>query len=649
MSKLGDSNWKFTYFKPDRPGIFPVSEGVCFAVSLPADEMQGEPDAGLILYDQRGGSSRFPFSAEGRAGSLYGIEIQGKGLVGLKYEYYVGEKRFIDPYAEGIYGFETWGKAEKGKRIPSGRIICREFDWQGDAPLMIPYEDSIIYGLNVRGFTMHKSSGVKHKGTFEGIVEKLPYLTKLGITAVELMPAYEYEECMHADSSEALSMEDMVKNAAQSTEEIRLNCWGFQEGFYFSPKASYSAGKAPENSFKTMVRELHKNGIEVIMQFYFPPKTGQLYVLEVIRHWVKEYHIDGVRISGFSMPFGLLKEDPFLRHTKLWFPYLPEEITSQESAAFRNFARDGKDFCSDIRRFLKGDEGLIEKVLFYQRRNPAGYGVINYLADYDGFSLYDCVSYERKHNEANKEDNRDGTDQNFSWNCGTEGETRRKAIKDLRLKQIKNALTFLILSQGTPFLFSGDELANTRYGNNNAYCQDNETGWIKWRENKFTKEIYDYTRFLIGLRREHRILHMPSEFRIMDPLGYGYPDISYHGAEAWRPDLSYISRMAGLIMCGKYAEGDNSFYLAFNMHWEPHHMGLPKLAKENVWVKTADTALCIEEQNPALPEEAEQESGIQIKARSIVIYRTELAKQKAIKNKPRPKKKDGGTDDGNKT
>lgn len=585
-----ESKWRVTYFKPDRQGDFFTKTSVRFAADMPVEE-----ECGVILYEGDGREQRFPFSAEGKIGTLYGLEIEGEGLSACTYNFYRGKQVLTSPYAREIHGLEKWGDWQEKKRVTKGRLSSHDFDWQGDEPLMTPQKDSILYGLNVRAFTMHKSSGVKHRGTFEGIVEKIPYLKKLGVTAVSLMPCYEYDECMIPEPDRVPPVSPEILQEAPPLEEgarPRLNCWGFQKGYYFAPKASYSAGASPVCSFKNLVRELHKNGIEIMVQFYFPGETGRLYMTEVIKYWVTEYHIDGVRVSGTSIPYGLLSEEPMLKNTKIWCDYLPERyLPAIENPVFKNFLSNNGDYRNDMRRFLKGDEGMINQTLSGHRRNPKEYGVVNYLADYDGFSLYDSVSYEKKHNEENGEDNRDGTDRNYTWNCGVEGETRRKNIKELRQKQIKNALAILFLSQGVPFLFSGDEFGNSRMGNNNCYCQDNETGWIKWKNNRFSEEILACTRFFIKLRKSHPILHMEKELLVMDAKGYGYPDISYHGIEAWKPDFSYISRVAGILLCGKYAPGpgDNSFYIVCNMHWESHNLALPKPDKNKKWVKIADT------------------------------------------------------------
>ncbi len=637
-----ETNWRVTCFRPTKQGVVCTKNSVSFAAESVADK-----ECGVVLYDKEGNCYRFPFQKEGRRGNLYGLKIEGEGLNNCFYNYYLGDRIVTDPYAWEIQGLEAWG--EKRGRKTRGFLGKRDFDWQGDEPLMIPLNESIFYGLNVRSFTMHKSSGVRNKGTFEGVAEKIPYFRELGITALELMPCYEYDECMEEQKKPAilpLSAAEPLKENSRKEEAledqegekpIRLNCWGFQEGFYFAPKAAYSAGRSPVTSFKRLVRKLHQNGIEVIMQFYFPPQIGQMYMLEVIKYWVMEYHIDGVRLNGFHIPLRLIAEDAVLKNTKIWCSYVPgEELPVILNPSFKNFVTDNGNFRYDMRRFLKGDEGLINQALYYQRRNPKEHGVVNYMADYDGFSLYDSVCYERKHNEANGEDNRDGAEVNETWNCGAEGESRKKGIDQLRQRQIKNALSFVLLSQGVPFLFGGDEFACSRFGNNNSYCQDNETGWVKWRKTGFAKEILAYTKFLIRLRKSNGILHMKEELLVMDSIGCGYPDISYHGIEAWRPDLSYLSRIVGVLLCGKYSpEKGESFYIACNMHWESHELALPKLSKSKKWTKIADTFQPVGDfaegpRESGAESGSGEERGFSINSRSIAIFRTVN-----VKGKPR--------------
>lgn len=607
------SDWKISFYKPDMPGTFPVENGMRFAA-----ELYGDEECGVVLYEPDGRWWKVPFSSAGKSGALYGVEIRGEGLLDCSYNFYQKDRLITDPYAREILGLEVWADHKSLPHSLKGVLKTEDFDWEDDAPLKIPYSDAVLYGLDVRAFTMHKSSGVKHRGTYEGIVEKIPYFKELGITTLELMPCYEYEECMQT------LME----------KETRINCWGFQQGYYFAPKSSYSAKNRPVHSFKSMVKALHQNGIEVMMHFYFPPEVKQLTMLEVVRYWVREYHIDGVRLSGFHLPIRMLGEDAFLKETKIRCQYMEqEEYAVAEDTVYRNFALNNGNFRNDIRRFLKGDEGLVGETLHLLRNNPKGTGVVNYLADYDGFSLYDCVSYERKHNEENGEDNRDGEDANYTWNCGIEGESRKKGIQELRLKQLKNAIAFLFLAQGTPFLFSGDEFANTRFGNNNAYGQDNEIGWVKWKDNRFSRELLEFTRFMIAFRKKNPILHTKEPLKIMDSKGCGYPDISYHGTEAWRPDLSHISRMVGIMLCGQYAKEQAPFlYIACNMHWEEHKLALPKLPKGCVWQKILKTSRHSLTEQVILEEEAD-DFLIDAEDRTIALYQSVAKKKKRVEKR----------------
>ena len=237
---------------------------------------------------------------------------------------------------------------------------------------------------------------------------------------------------------------------------------------------------------------------------------------------------------------------------------------------------------------------MINQLLFHMRNNRPETGTINYIAKWDGMRLMDMVSYDRKHNEANGEDNQDGTDYNCSWNCGVEGKSRRKYISDLRLRQMKNALSIVFLSQGTPLLYSGDEFGNTQEGNNNPYCQDNATSWIKWNQTENGSELLEYTKMLISLRKAHPILHSPMPLKGMDYLSCGYPDISYHGREAWKPDTSPASRSIGVMYSGYYGETDGQrddalFFIGINLHWNEYCFGLPQLPKGKEWTLYAST------------------------------------------------------------
>lgn len=574
-------------------------------------------EIGVILYTESGSIIKIPFSNSGKSGSLYGLCIEDLNPlnVDIHYNFYADDEIIIDKNAKSFTGFENYGEVDINN-IKSVFNISN-FDWEDDIKPQNKYEDSIYYGLNVRGYTKDKSSHVKHPGTYEGLVEKSEYLTELGITGLVLMPTYEFNECenLFSNTEPPKSIED-AKELAYSSAKIcnKINFWGFTEGYYYAPKSSYSANKDSEFSFKTFIKKFHKKKIEIIMQFYFPATIKKQEIIDILKYWVIEYHIDGFRISGFNIPHDSIIGEPVLSNTKLWFTYIPyNEIENYILLDQKYLATDNGNFKNDIRKFLKSDEGLINQFIDYQKRNPEKNSVINYIADYDGFSLNDIYSYERKHNEDNGESNSDGTNENHSWNCGIEGPSRKKNIQLIRIKQIKNALLLLMLSQGTPYIYSGDEFGDSRLGNNNAYCQDNECGHIIWKNNSLSKELLSFTKTVINLRKNNSIFHLNKEMTNMDYMSLGYPDLSYHGIEAWRPELSYNSRMLGMFFNGAYSNDKSniSYYVGINMHWENHRLAIPKFKKGTIINKIIDTGLS---------ENTAKENEIPVSERSIVIY-----------------------------
>lgn len=595
-------NYSFAgYFKPYKPGVFPLGkngspqkDGIAFSFDA-GHVLTKDEKAGLIIYKDNHESEIIYFDINVHIGTLYGIYLTDViNCDVFKYNFLINDEIINDKCAMFYEGNSKFGINVENKDL----ISCysfKAFEWGNDKQPSIPYSDSILYGLNVRAFTMHKSSKVKNKGTFKGIVEKIPYFSQLGINGIVLMPCYEFDECINQKNKvkiptniiEATSM--AKENAKDITDKV--NCWGFIDGYYYAPKASYSNSSNPSYEFKEMVRELHASNIEVIMHMFFTPKTDTLEILNILKFWVYEYHVDGFRIDGFDIPFKSIINEPMLKETKIWFRYINNDESGLKTSNHSLICSDNGNFRNDLRRFLKGDEGLINPFIEYQKTNPDNYSYINYICDYDGFSLKDLYTYERKHNEANGENNQDGTEYNYSWNCGLEGETKKKNITNLRMQQIKNALTLLMICSGTPYIFSGDEFGNSRNGNNNAYCQDNETGFVEWKSNVTSNEILNFTKSLIAFRKENSILHPDKEFTNQDVLSTGFPDLSYHGIEAWRPDLGFNSRMLGLLFNGKYSlnQNDNSLYIGINMHWENHRIALPKLKKNEILNKIIDT------------------------------------------------------------
>ncbi|MDO4292567.1 MAG: hypothetical protein Q4C65_04960 [Eubacteriales bacterium] len=560
-----------------------------------AAALHGKEECGVILYPKKGGNPRrFPFPRENRTGNIHCMRLSGISMEEYEYNFYQGSQVVTDPYARRVCGNECWGR----RVSPQLRGSCPEedFAWGNDVHPLIPLRDTVLYQLHVRGFTRHSSSGVKKKGTFAGLAEKLPYLRELGVTAAELMPAYEFLE-LERPRERASSMEEAARRCREKPEERpRINYWGFKEGYYFAPKASYSGGQ-PETEFKELVKLFHENGMEIIMQFYFPREIKRGFILEVLRFWVCEYHIDGIHLMGESMPTELLATDPLLANTKLFYYDFPAEdiYGSRERPDYKNLACCRDVFQYDMRRFLKGDEGSLQGALECLRQNPAQTGVVNYMASYEGFSLADLVSYDRRHNEDNGEDNQDGNPYNASWNCGAEGPTRKKSVLRLRRQQLRNAVLLLLTAQGTPMLTAGDEFCQSRQGNNNAYCQDNAVSWIDWRLAEKNRDFLEFVKAALRLRSAHPVLHQPEELTMQDYAACGYPDLSWHGREAWRLVTDRLSLEAGVMYCGRYAyrnreQEDDFFYIAYNMHWIPRELALPDLPAGMRWEKVMDSA-----------------------------------------------------------
>lgn len=560
-------------------------------------------ECGIILYrkgvEQK---ERILFNKEHRVGNIFCALIEGIDYSCHEYNFFIGERVLVDCYAKRIVGNEKWRGGEFRRIFLRGSFYDKTFDWQGTTRLCIPYSESIMYCLNVRSYTRHGSSRVKHKGTFEGIIEKTPYLKELGANAIELMPAYEFEEC-EWENAESIAMTHTIEYQVEHIDADikddepvkakRLNCWGYKEAFYFAPKASYAAGDDACLEFKRMVRELHKNGIEVIMQFYFPHNINQGYMLEILKHWVLEYHIDGFHLKGERVPVTLIATEPLFAQTKIMCDdFKLNEIYHDSKRPYcKTLAYYRDDFMYDMRKYLKSDYGMLKSFQYHMCNYNRMCGIVNYVTNYYGFTLADLVSYDTKHNEENGENNMDGADRNYSWNCGVEGPSRKKAINRLRHTQMKNALSFLFMAQGTPLIMAGDEFGNSQNGNNNCYCQDNETGWVDWRGLTKNADIYEYVKGLIAFRRDHPIVHFDDKMSMLDRFGCGYPDISYHGDEAWNVRLDDNNRHIGIMYCGQGASGENAdyIYIASNMHWNSHRFALPSIANFE-WVKAFETA-----------------------------------------------------------
>lgn len=556
-----------------------------------------------------------------------------------------GEARLIDPYAKALAG--TFQPSPDGIiRPPKCVVVDDHFDWDGDRHLRRPVSESVIYEMHVRGFTQSPTSKVKKgaAGTYLGVIEKIPYLKKLGVTAVELMPVHEFPT------------RDILGNKPE-----RQNYWGYDPLAFFAPHQGYAMSNQPGavvNEFKTMVKELHKAGIEVILDvvfnhtcegneqgpilsfkglenrvYYMMANGGSHYmnysgcgntvngnhpivremIFHCLRHWVHNYHIDGFRFDLASIlsrdrnghlvsnpPLvEAIAEDPLLADTKIiaeaWDAAGAYQVGSFGDLRWAEWNGRYRD---DIRKFWRGDAGMLPSFVtrlsgsadLYEHAGRPPFCSINFITSHDGFTLNDMVSYKEKHNEANGEGNRDGDNHNISDNYGVEGPTRQPQIEALRRRQIKNLLTTLMFSQGVPMLVFGDECRRTQKGNNNAYCQDNETSWFDWTLVEKNSDLLRFVQSLIHFRRQQPTVRREQFLTGKPEVEGALPDVSWYGALGTAVDWSGND---GTLICLLKAPPDKparDVLLLINATGSPREFILPPVAKGTAWRLFVDTA-----------------------------------------------------------
>ncbi len=624
----------------------------------------------LVLFEQDAAEpfAEIPFQEGFRIGNVFAMIVFDLDYENLEYGYrmegpyapaaghrFDPSKILLDPYARAVAGRNIWGVTPDWQRpCPyRGRLVFDDFDWDGDRPLETPIEDLVIYEMHVRGFTKHPSSGVKFPGTFAGIREKIPYLKELGVNSVELMPIFEFDE--------------FENNRPGPDGTLLMNYWGYSTVGFFAPKAGFAAtGKMgmQVDELKALVKELHKNGIEVILDvvfnhtaegnergphisfrgidnktYYMLTPEGYYFnfsgtgntlncnnpvvrslVLDCLRYWVADYHIDGFRFDLASVlgrdPWGAPLPNPPLLESLAFDPVLGRTKLIAEAwdagglyqvGSFPGYGRwaewNGK-YRDCVRKFLKGDPGLIGEMAQRLQGSPDLYGQrgatasVNFVTCHDGFTLNDLVSYNDKHNAANGEDNRDGCNDNDSWNCGAEGPTDDPAINALRRRQRKNALLLLFVSQGVPMLLMGDEVGRTQHGNNNAYCHDSALSWLDWRLCETNADLFDFVKKCLAFRKAHPVLRNRSA--LWHPDGEGAV-VSWHGIRAWHADWTgYVRTLAFMIAGIPHRDSGpvesvsdrkaDALYVAMNMHWEPHEFEVPRLPAGARWHVFANTA-----------------------------------------------------------
>ena len=554
----------------------------------------------------------------------------------------------LDPYARVLNDRGAWGQCPVGERRHRNSVVPEEndFDWGDDQPLNLPLVDSIIYEAHVRSYTVHSSSGVAHPGTYAGLIEKIPYLKKLGVTAVELLPVNEFEEC---DTDRVNPL----------TGERLLNLWGYQPVAFFPPNTAYSSKRGdgePVREFKELVRALHKAGIEVILDMVFnhtaegdengptwsfrgidnstyymlEPDTGKYlnfsgcgntvncnnpvvrdFIIDCLRYWVLEMHADGFRfdlasILGRGMDGRVLKNPPLLE-SLAYDPVLANSKLIAEAwdaaglyqvgtlPSWGRWAEWNGNYRDDVRKFVRGDAGMTSALAtrllgspdLYETSAREPYHSINYVTCHDGFTLNDLVSYNEKHNLANGENNTDGTDANYSWNCDVEGPSDDPAVNQLRARQRKNFAAILLVSHGVPMILAGDEMARTQQGNNNAYCQDNEISWLDWRMMASHADLLRFFQLLIAFRKRCPLLRRES-FQLHGEGGF---HITWHGVKRMQPDWGYDSRTVAMQLTQLHADGSREdLHFIANAYSGDLQFELPQIGQHE-WFRLVDTAL----------------------------------------------------------
>ncbi len=558
-------------------------------------------------------------------------------------------KVLIDPYARSIVNIANWSRKQAclPKDNVSTAMKCavvddEAYDWEGDKPLGRPLGETVTYEMHVAGFTKHSSSGVKNPGTYRGVIEKIPYLQELGITAVELLPIYQFDP-------------QDVTGVNPVTGEPLSNFWGYTPIGFFAPHQGYATQAGTQvNEFRDMVKALHRAGIEVILDVVFnhtaegkedgpticyrglenrayyllkddkrkyQDYTGcgntlncnhsivRRLIMNSLHYWVEKMHVDGFRFDLASVlsrdedgnpmenPPVLweIESDPVLAKTKI----IAEAWDAAGLYQVGSFIGDrwaelNGRFRDDVRRFVKGDDGMTQAFATRIMGSTNGHEAptyqphrtVNYITCHDGFTLNDLVSYNEKHNLENGEQNRDGVDHNYSWNCGVEGVTDDAKIERVRKQQIKNFLTILMVSQGTPMLLAGDEIRRTQRGNNNAYCQDNEISWIDWRNREKHADIFRFCKHMIHFRCSHPTLH--SREYIPGQPENEQLQITWHGVKPNESDWGHYSHSIAFMLDGY--QGDSDIYVAINAYWQSLIFELPSLAANKRWFRVVDTS-----------------------------------------------------------
>lgn len=585
----------------------------------------------------------------------------------------------LDPYARAVTGQRHWGERPEGGKdfVYHARVVENNFDWEKSCFLNHPFEDLVIYEMHVRGFTRDASSGVKAPGTFEGLREKIPYLKDLGINAVELMPVFEFDEmedtrvvdgerlynywgyntvCFFAPNTSYTSVVehnhegDELKNLIY---ELKANGIEVILDVVFNHTAEGNE-KGPCFSFKGIDNNIYYmltpdgyyynfSGCGNVMNCNHP--IVRKFIIDCLRYWVINYRVDGFRFDLASIlsrdQNGAPMENPPILQGLACDPILAKAKLIAEAwdagglyqvGSFPSWSRwaewNGR-YRDDMRRFLKGDGGMAGTAITRitgsrDLYDPAHRGIsasVNFLTCHDGFTLYDLYSYNMKHNEKNGWGNTDGDNNGNSWNCGAEGATDDPEIEGLRRRMVKNAFATLMCSRGPAMFFAGDEFCNTQFGNNNSYCQDNITSWLDWNRLEEYKEIHDFFRYMIRLRKDNAILRKTTK-----PAACKLQEISIHNGFPWNGGTDNNSRLIGIMYAGRDENDirDDIVFYCMNAYWETLIMQLPELPMGMQWKVCVNTFLPYEDgKNVEEQTEFYYKKSLKVPPRTVIILTAE--------------------------
>ncbi len=668
----------------NRDGAAVAPNGVSFTI-----HSHGATGCTLLLFrpQEKQPYAKLKFPESYHIGNTYSMLVFGLNIEEFEYAFQLDgpyepehgllfnkDHILLDPYARAVTGQRNWGERPEGGGdfVYHARVVENNFDWGKVKQLEYPLEDLVIYEMHVRGFTKDDSSGVTAKGTYEGLRQKIPYLKDLGINAVELMPIFEFDE---------------MESARVVDGKQLYNYWGYNTVCFFAPNTGYSSvveHNHEGDELKRMIYELKENGIEVILDvvfnhtaegnehgpcfsfkgidnniYYILAPDGTYYnfsgcgnvlncnhpmtrrFIDCLRYWVTEYRVDGFRFDLASiltrdLNGAPMAEPPILQAIACDSVLGKVKLIAEawdagglyqvgNFPAYRRWSEWNGKYRDDMRRFLKGDEGMAGTAItritgskdLYDPSERGKSASVNFLTCHDGFTLYDMYSYNMKHNEKNGWSNTDGDNNGNNWNCGAEGETDDPEVEELRRRMIKNACATLMCSRGPAMFYAGDEFCNTQFGNNNAYCQDNEISWLNWNRLEKYREIHDFFRYMIAFRKRYAIVRKTTK-----PAVCNLPEVSIHNGYPWNSGTDYTSRLIGVMYAGRNEADtkDDIVFYGMNAYWEPLDMQLPTLPNGMQWKICVNTFVPYEDgQDTALLGSFAFDSKLKVPPRTVVV------------------------------